>query len=73
MASPERAICARHASAAAACGPVAELEQRWRKQLPPGAFDTACHTLDDLLSALENDPATTQPRPTRVSGHGVGI
>jgi DNA-binding MarR family transcriptional regulator len=42
---------------------VAELEQRWRKKLPPGAFDTACHTLDDLLSALENDPATTQPRP----------
>lgn len=33
---------------------VAELEQRWRQKLPPGAFDGACRTLHDLLVALEN-------------------
>jgi DNA-binding MarR family transcriptional regulator len=36
---------------------VAELELRWRRQLPRGAFDGACRTLDELLVALENDPA----------------
>jgi DNA-binding MarR family transcriptional regulator len=32
---------------------VAELEQRWRGSLPPGEFDRACRTLDELLGRLE--------------------
>jgi DNA-binding MarR family transcriptional regulator len=32
---------------------VADIEQRWSEQLPPGAFDTACRTLNSLLAALE--------------------
>jgi DNA-binding MarR family transcriptional regulator len=35
---------------------VADLELRWRRQLPRGAFDAACRSLDDLLAALENEP-----------------
>lgn len=31
---------------------VADLEQRWREQLPPGAFDRACHTFNDLIGAF---------------------
>jgi DNA-binding MarR family transcriptional regulator len=34
---------------------VANLEQRWREQLPPGAFDRACHTLNDLIGAFANE------------------
>ena len=34
---------------------VADLEQRWREQLPPGAFDRACHTFNDLIGALTNE------------------
>jgi DNA-binding MarR family transcriptional regulator len=32
---------------------VGELEQRWRKLLPRGDFDSACRTLQALLVALE--------------------
>lgn len=32
---------------------VAELEQRWREQLPEGNFDRACRDLDTLLDALD--------------------
>jgi DNA-binding MarR family transcriptional regulator len=35
---------------------VGELEQRWREKLPRGAFDGACDSLDDLLTALEETP-----------------
>jgi DNA-binding MarR family transcriptional regulator len=31
---------------------VADLEQRWREQLPPGTFDRACHTFNDLIGAF---------------------
>jgi DNA-binding MarR family transcriptional regulator len=34
---------------------VANLEQRWREQLPPGAFDRACHTFNDLIGAFANE------------------
>jgi len=34
---------------------VADLEQRWSKKLPRGAFDIACNTLNDLIVALENE------------------
>jgi len=34
---------------------VAELEQRWRRQLPRGAFDVACATLNDLVVAFEHE------------------
>jgi len=34
---------------------VAEIEQRWRQQLPPGDFDAACRTLDRLLSVSETE------------------
>jgi DNA-binding MarR family transcriptional regulator len=43
---------------------VAELEQRWRKKLPRGTFDTACRTLHELLAALENEPTPTKRTPT---------
>jgi DNA-binding MarR family transcriptional regulator len=36
---------------------VAELEQRWRQNLPRGAFDIACKSLNDLLVALEGEVA----------------
>ncbi len=36
---------------------VAELEQRWRRHLPRGAFDAACRSLDELLGALESEVA----------------
>ena len=39
---------------------VADLEQRWREQLPSGSFDRACHTFNDLIAALENED-----RPSR--------
>jgi DNA-binding MarR family transcriptional regulator len=39
---------------------VADLEQRWRQQLPPGSFDRACHTFNDLITALANED-----RPSR--------
>jgi DNA-binding MarR family transcriptional regulator len=39
---------------------VAELEQRWRQKLPRGAFDIACKTLDDLLSALDDESTPTK-------------
>ena len=42
----------------AAGGLVAELEQRWRSELPPGAFETACRTLNDLLAKLEAGPSS---------------
>ncbi len=32
---------------------VAELEERWRRSLPPDAFDAACLTLDGLLTNLD--------------------
>jgi DNA-binding MarR family transcriptional regulator len=31
---------------------VAELEQRWRQELPPGEFDRACRSLDALVTSL---------------------
>ena len=34
---------------------VADLEQRWRGKLPPGAFDRACHAFNDLVEALSNE------------------
>jgi DNA-binding MarR family transcriptional regulator len=34
---------------------VAELEQRWREQLPPGAFDRACHAFNDLIEAFADE------------------
>ena len=34
---------------------VADLEQRWREQLPSGAFDRACHTFNDLIGALADE------------------
>jgi DNA-binding MarR family transcriptional regulator len=34
---------------------VADLEQRWREQLPPGTFDSACHTFNDLIGAFANE------------------
>jgi DNA-binding MarR family transcriptional regulator len=34
-------------------GAVAELEERWRRICPPGRFDDACRTLDDLLRQLD--------------------
>jgi DNA-binding MarR family transcriptional regulator len=34
---------------------VADLEQRWREQLPRGAFDRACHTFNDLIGAFANE------------------
>jgi DNA-binding MarR family transcriptional regulator len=34
---------------------VANLEQRWREQLPPGAFDRACHTFNDLIGVFANE------------------
>lgn len=52
---------------------VTELEQRWRQKLPRGAFDSACHTLHDLLAALEDEPTPTKPTPTRPRDHSVRI
>jgi DNA-binding MarR family transcriptional regulator len=43
---------------------VAELEQRWRRNLPRGAFDIACKTLHDLLAALEDEPAPAKRTST---------
>jgi DNA-binding MarR family transcriptional regulator len=34
---------------------VADLEQRWREKLPPGTFDRACSTFNDLLEALADE------------------
>jgi len=34
---------------------VADLEQRWRERLPPGTFDRACHTFNDLIGAFANE------------------
>ena len=34
---------------------VADLEQRWREQLPKGTFDRACHTFNDLITAFANE------------------
>lgn len=34
---------------------VADLEQRWRGKLPPGAFDRACHTFNDLIESMANE------------------
>jgi DNA-binding MarR family transcriptional regulator len=34
---------------------VAQLEQRWRRQLARGEFDAACRSLNDLLVALEDE------------------
>ena len=34
---------------------VARLEQRWREALPPGAFDAAARTLDQLLAHLARE------------------
>lgn len=34
---------------------VADLEQRWREQLPPGAFDRACQTFNDLIGDLAKE------------------
>ncbi len=34
---------------------VADLEQRWRHQLPQGSFDRACHAFNDLIAALANE------------------
>lgn len=37
---------------------VARLEHRWRSHCEPGAFDSACYTLDQLLRSLgDADPA----------------
>jgi DNA-binding MarR family transcriptional regulator len=38
---------------------VAELEQRWRRELPAGAFDAACRSLDELLGVLEHASAAS--------------
>jgi DNA-binding MarR family transcriptional regulator len=34
---------------------VADLEQHWREQLPPGTFDRACHAFNDLIEAFANE------------------
>ncbi len=39
---------------------VADLEQRWRDRVERGAFDAACHTLNDLLNDLERDEPDTE-------------
>ncbi len=39
---------------------VADLEQRWREQLPPGTFDRACHSFNDLISALASEDKFSQ-------------
>jgi DNA-binding MarR family transcriptional regulator len=40
---------------------VADLEQRWRERLPPGTFDRACHTFNDLIVAFENKDRLSRP------------
>jgi DNA-binding MarR family transcriptional regulator len=35
---------------------VAEVENHWRNLCPPGEFDRACHTLDQLLNSLGPRP-----------------
>jgi DNA-binding MarR family transcriptional regulator len=40
---------------------VADLEQRWRAQLPPGTFDRACHTFNDLIGALASEDKVSRP------------
>ena len=37
---------------------VARIEQQWRAHCEPNAFDTACHTLDQLLTSLDRAAAT---------------
>ena len=47
---------------------VAQLEHRWRELLDPGAFDLACHGLQDLLDGLDRavtDRAGADPDPDR--------
>jgi DNA-binding MarR family transcriptional regulator len=39
---------------------VADLEQRWRDQLPPGTFDHACQIFNDLITTL-----TDEGKPSR--------
>jgi len=39
---------------------VADLEQRWREQLPPGTFDLACHAFNDLVDVLANEGRPSQ-------------
>jgi len=40
---------------------VADLEQRWREQLPLGTFDRACHTFNDLIGALASEDKFSRP------------
>ena len=40
---------------------VADLEARWRQTLPPGAFDAACHTLNDLLTKVSLNDSPSRP------------
>jgi DNA-binding MarR family transcriptional regulator len=42
---------------------VAEIEQEWRDTLPPGQFDHACSTLDELLVLLETALPSGGPAP----------
>jgi DNA-binding MarR family transcriptional regulator len=35
---------------------VAEIEEHWRSLCPPGAFDQACKTFDDLLEVFNDEP-----------------
>jgi Transcriptional regulators len=37
---------------------VARIEQQWRAQCKPFAFDSACYTLDQLLNSLDEPKAT---------------
>jgi DNA-binding MarR family transcriptional regulator len=37
---------------------VAEIEHDWRSHCPPGAFDRACKTFDDLLRELDDEPGS---------------
>src|SRR5665811_551264 len=40
---------------------VADLEQRWREQLPPGTFDRACYAFNDLIGALASEDKFSRP------------